>query len=149
HLSESAWAFVVTYALDMICLPATITVLVFIGWRHFQDVLSGTAMATFYLLLPYTAYLVDQVHHVLPTALLVWAVAAYRLPTVSGLLLGFATGTGYFPALLFPAWLSFYWRRGAGRFAGAFILALAVCFLYLAIIMWLDGDLAHRIQETL
>jgi hypothetical protein len=149
HISESDMAFLVKCTTAMICHLAIVIGLVFIGWRHFQDVLSGMAMATCYLLLPYTAYLVDQVHHVLPTAFLVWAVAAYRLPTLSGLLIGFAIGTGYFPALLFPAWLSFYWRRGAGRFAGAVLLALAVCFLYVAFIMWLDGDLVRRIQETL
>ena len=54
--------------------------LTIIGWRHFQDVHAGMAMATFYLVLPYTAYHVDQLHHVLPTALLVWTVAAYRRP---------------------------------------------------------------------
>src|SRR5205807_10190233 len=146
---ESHTVFLVECTAAMVCHLAIVAALVFIGWRHFQDVLTGMAMATFYLLLPYTAYLVDQIHHVLPTALLVWAIAAYRLPIVSGLLLGLATGTGYFPALLFPAWLSFYWRRGAGRFSAAFLMAFGLCLLPLAFVVRFDGDLAHRIQPTL
>src|SRR5439155_25257669 len=50
NLSESDMAFVVKCTTAMICHLAIIIGLVFIGWRHFQDVLSGTAMATFYLL---------------------------------------------------------------------------------------------------
>jgi hypothetical protein len=89
------------------------------------------------------------VHHVLPTALLVWAVAAFRLPTLSGLLLGLAAGTGYFPVFLFPVWLSFYWLRGAGRFAGAFGLSFSVCVAVIGVLLWLDGDLARSIQAAL
>ena len=48
-------------------------------------------------------------------ALIVWALAMYRVPTLSGALLGVAAGTAYFPALVFPLWVSFYWKRGAGR----------------------------------
>jgi hypothetical protein len=128
---------------------AIVVGLTFIGWRVFQDAHAGVAMATFYLLLPYTAYHVDQVHHVLPSALLVWAVAAYRKPTVSGLLLGVATCAGYFPALLFPAWLSFYWRRGAGRFSLAFLLAAGVGLTILAGILWNQGGLADSIRSAL
>jgi hypothetical protein len=141
--------FLVECTSAMICHLAIAIGLTLIGWRHFQDVQAGMAMATFYLLLPYTAYLVDQVHLVLPAAFLVWAVFAYRKPTIAGLLLGLATGTGYFPALLFPAWLSFYWRRGSARFSGAFLLAVGLCVLPPAIIMWLDGNLTQSIQSIL
>ncbi|HLJ92071.1 MAG TPA: hypothetical protein VKU02_02645 [Gemmataceae bacterium] len=133
----------------ILCHIAIVVALAIIGWRHFQDAHAGIAAATFYLLLPYTAYHVEQVHHVLPTALLMWAVAAYRRPCTAGLLLGLAAGTGYFPAFLFPAWLSFYWRRGAGRFAAAFALAGGLCLAVIAGILWAEGDLALRIQSTL
>src|SRR5262245_50407886 len=69
------------------CHLAVVAALVVIGWRHFQDAHAGMAMGTFYLLLPYTAMFFDQVQQVLPMALVLWAVAAYRLPTIAGLLL--------------------------------------------------------------
>jgi hypothetical protein len=133
----------------ILCHLAIVMALAYIGWRHYQDAHAGMAAATFYLLLPYTAYHVEQVHHVLPTALLLWAVAAYRRPFAAGLLLGLAAGTGYFPAFLFPVWLGFYWRRGAGRFAGGFTLAGGLCLAAIGWILWAEGDLAVRIQSTL
>ncbi len=105
--------------------------LVVIGWRHFQDLETGMAVATLYLLVPYTAFHVAQVHHVLPAAALVWAVAAYRHPALAGLLLGLAVASPYFPALLFPLWCGFYRGRGMGRFAAVFILV--------AFVLWLTG----------
>jgi hypothetical protein len=133
----------------IICHLAIVMGLILVAWRHYQDIHSGFAAATFYLLLPYTAYHVDQVHHVLPTAFLIWAVAAYRRPALAGLLLGLAGLTGYFPALLFPAWLGFYWRRSAGRFAAAFLLTVAACLAVVGLVLWLQGDLASIIRSTL
>jgi hypothetical protein len=123
--------------------------LAFIGWRHFQDPHAGVAAATFYLLVPYTAYHVEQVHHVLPAALLVWTVAVYRQPTWAGIFLGVAAGVGYFPALLFPAWFSFYWGRGAGRFTVGFLAAAGLFLAVLAGLLWMDGELAGRIHAAL
>src|SRR5262249_26231805 len=108
--------FWVGRSLAILCHLAVVVGLVIIGALHFQDTHAGMAAATFYLLLPYTAIHVGQFHHVWPMALVIWAVAAYRLPTLAGVLLGLAAGSVYFPLLLFPLWLSFYWRRGAGRF---------------------------------
>ncbi len=62
------------------CHLAVILALIVIGWRHFQDATTGMAAATFYLLLPYTAIYIGQLHHVWPIALIVWAVVAYRVP---------------------------------------------------------------------
>lgn len=141
--------FWVERGLAILCHLAVVVALVFIGCRHFQDAPAGMAAATFYLLLPYTAYHVEQVHHVWPVALLLWAIAAYRKPTVAGLLVGLAAGSIYFPMLTFPVWFSFYWRRGAGRFAAAFLLAASASLAMTGLILWLDGDLARSLQSVL
>jgi hypothetical protein len=149
HLASINTEFWVECISAILCHLALVVGLVVIGWKHFQDPHAGVAAATFYLLLPYTAYHVGQVHHILPTALLIWAVAAYRRPTVAGLLLGLACGTGYFPVLLSPLWLGFYWKRGEGRFLGAFVLAAGICLAAIAGILWMDGELARSIHSTL
>jgi hypothetical protein len=131
---------------------AVVAGLIFIGYRHFQDGLTGMAAATFYLLLPYTALFVGQMQHVLPVALLVWAVAAYRRPVLAGIFLGLAAGgVGgmYFPILVVPLWISFYWRRGAGRFTAAVVLAAAVTLATSGFILWMQGDLAGSLKSTL
>jgi hypothetical protein len=144
-LDTRAW---VKGGLAVFCHFAIVAGLVFIGCRHFQDAHAGMAAATFYLLLPYTAYHVGQVHHVWPIALMVWAVALYRLPALAGLLLGLAAGSVYFPVVAFPIWFSFYWRRGAGRFTGAFALAAGLCLAAIGIILWLDNELSRSIQSA-
>lgn len=93
--------------------------LVLIGRWHFSDTHLGLAMATLYLLLPCTAYDAGRVTHVLPGALIIWAVVAYRRPMVAGTLLGLACGTMFFAVFLLPVWMAFYWKRGAWRFAAA------------------------------
>jgi hypothetical protein len=118
--------------------------------RHFQDRAAGIGMGTLYLLVPYTAFDVGrQLHHVWPTAFLVWAVFFYRRPVVAGWLLGLATGTAIFPALLFPLWFGFYARRGAGRFARAFLTAVTVSVGITALVMWWGGDAGFGIATTL
>jgi hypothetical protein len=135
--------------LAILCQLAVVAALIFIGIRHFQDAPAGMAAATFYLLLPYTATFVGEFHHVWPTALLLWAVALYRFPLAAGVLVGLAAGVIYFPALTLPLWLSFYWRRGAGRFVAAFFLTAGLSLATLGLILWMDGDLARSIQEAL
>jgi hypothetical protein len=127
------------------CHLAIVTGLILIGWRHYQDAHAGMAAATFYLLLPYTAIDIGQWHYVWPMALMVWAVAGYRKPALAGLLLGLAAGTMYFPLLAFPIWLSFYWGRGAGRFAGAFVLTAALCLG----VIWMNDELVRGWQSAL
>src|SRR5438067_5112027 len=58
------------------CHLAVVVALIVIGAVHFQDASAGMAAATLYLLLPYIAFHVGQVHHAWPTALVLWAVAA-------------------------------------------------------------------------
>jgi hypothetical protein len=141
--------FWVQRGLAVLCHLIVAAGLIAMGYRHFQDATAGMAAATFYLLLPYTGLYVGQLHHVWPMALLVWALVLYRMPTFTGILIGLAAGTVYFPALVFPVWLSFYWRRGAGRFAAAFGLSAAVCLTVTAIMLWIDGELDSAIQSAL
>ncbi|HTQ37545.1 MAG TPA: hypothetical protein VMJ32_00865 [Pirellulales bacterium] len=122
---------------------AIIIGLVLIGYRHFDNIKTGIAAAVLYLLLPYTAILtghymdssahIGQVYHVSLAALLVWAVAMYRRPLISGILLGLAIGMFYYPIFLLPLWCSFYWKRGGKRFAVgvAAMLVLLVIILYM------------------
>ena len=91
--------------------------IVLIGSRHFANVRAGVGCSLLYLLLPYTAQMTGRVDHVLPAALLLWAVLCYRRPVVSGIFLGLAGGLVYYPLFLLPLWGSFYWRRGARKFA--------------------------------
>ncbi|HEY2760329.1 MAG TPA: hypothetical protein VGI75_06290 [Pirellulales bacterium] len=120
---------------------AVVAGMVFIGFRHFGNTRLGIAAAVLFLLLPYIAILtgrylemrnIGQVYHMVAAALLVWAVAAYRRPVISGILLGLAIGIFYYPIFLLPLWCSFYWQRGIMRFASGVVamLLLLVAVLY-------------------
>jgi hypothetical protein len=135
--SPEAVRFWAVRGLAMLCHAAVLVGLVMIGWRHFGDLTAGAGAAALYTLVPYTAYNIGQVHHVLPAAFLVWAVFCYRRPTVSGWLLGLAAGTSVFPALLFPLWFGFYSRRGASRFAVAFLAATSASVGITALVLWI------------
>lgn len=138
--SEADVRFWVERTLCMACHAAIVVALLLTGLRHFQDRAAGIGMGALYLLIPYTAFDVGrQLHHVWPTAFLVWAVYCYRRPAAAGWLLGLATGTSLFPAVLFPLWCGFYSRRGAGRFGTAFLTAAAVSVGVTAAVLWWDG----------
>lgn len=123
--------------------------LIVVGWRHFQDLHAGMAAATFYLMLPYTGAYVGQSHHVWPMALIIWALACYRTPTLAGLLMGLAAGTIYFPALLLPLWLGFYHGRGSGRFIVAAAVIASTALGITALDLWWKGELMHRLSEAM
>ncbi len=106
--------------------------MVVIGWRHFENTRLGIAAAVFYLLLPYTATMTGRVDHVLPGALMLWAIAAYRRPCIAGGLIGLAMGTIYYPVFLLPLWCGFYWERGVRRFA----LGVATALTSLVVALW-------------
>jgi hypothetical protein len=112
---------------------AVILGLIFIGTRHFGEFQAGLAMAALYLLLPCTAYDVGKFSHVLPSALIVWAFAAYRRPMLAGSLMGLACGTLFFPVFLLPLWVAFYGRRGSLRFVMALGIVGAVLLASLAL----------------
>lgn len=107
--------------------------MVLIGYRHFDNIHTGVAAATLYLLLPYTAEMTNQVDHVVPGALLVWAVQCYRRPAFAGIFLGLAAGMIFYPLFLLPLWCGFYWRRGLVRFLIAVAAMLALLSGLLAI----------------
>ncbi len=107
--------------------------LFFIGRWLFGDGKIGLSMATLYLLLPCTAYDVHKVIHVLPAALILWAVLAYRRPMVAGSLMGFACGALFFPVFLLPLWTAFYGKRNALRFGGAFAVVAVLMLVCLAL----------------
>lgn len=109
--------------------------MVVIGWKHFESPRLGIAAAVLYLLLPYTAWMNSSVDHVLPGALVLWAIAAYRRPFMAGALLGLAIGTIYYPVFLLPLWCSFYWERGVRRFAAG----VATALLALVAALWLTS----------
>ena len=104
---------------------AIVAGMVVIGWKHFENARLGIAAAVLFLLMPYTAWMNGSVDHLLPGALVVWAVACYRNPFVAGSLIGLAIGTIYYPVFLLPLWCSFYWERGVRRFALGVTAALA------------------------
>jgi hypothetical protein len=133
----------------ILCHLMVVVGLVLVARLHFQDITAGMAAATFYLLLPYTGYFVGQVHHVLPMVFVVWALVCYRWPTLAGVLLGLAVGTTFFPVLIVPLWISFYWRRGAGRFTVACVLVALACVVITLLILWWYGDLERALAHTL
>ena len=111
---------------------AIVAGMIAIGWLHFENARLGIAAAVLYLLLPYTAIMTGRVDHSLPGALVLWAVAAYRRPLVSGGLIGLAIGTIYYPVFLLPLWCGFYWERGIRRFC----LGVAASLLLLVFGLW-------------
>ena len=130
--------------LAMLAHLAVVLGLIFLARWHFGDLHLGLSMSTLYLLLPCTAYNVQYVNHVLPAALIVWALVAYRRPLMSGSLLGFACGTLMFPLFLLPIWASFYGRYGGIRFLGA--VAIVATALLLTVVRYSDGPEAFYQQ---
>ena len=125
--------------LAVVCHLAVVVGLLMIGLRHFQDLTTGMALGTIYLLVPYTAFHIAQFHLVWPAAFVTWAIFCYRRPVISGWLLGLAGGSAFVPLLLFPLWVGFYARRGAVRFAMAYLLAVGLSFGVTALLLWWEG----------
>jgi hypothetical protein len=113
---------------------AVVLGLVILGYWHFDNFKMGVGAATLYLMLPYTAQMTGHVDHVLPAALLLWAVVLYRRPVLAGLLLGLATSVVYYPLFLLPLWASFYAERGLGRFLSGVLVSVAIMVLSLALV---------------
>jgi hypothetical protein len=149
HLSlwvERSWA--------LLCHLSVAVGLALIGWRHFDDLRAGMASATFYLLLPYTFLLlphsplgVGRWDDAWPMALAVWAIFSYRRPMLAGAFLGFATVPAFFLIVTLPAWCSFYFRRGAGRFLLSFVLSAGLGLMVLGGLLWINGQLPTSLQS--
>lgn len=125
---------------------AIVVALFMLGYKLFGDPHAGLAMALLHLLLPCTFYQASEVIHVLPSALILWALVAWRKPIVSGSLLGLACGTLFFPLFLLPLWASFYGRRNAVRFLGS--LAAVGCVL-VGSLAFTSADINSLIQQVL
>jgi hypothetical protein len=124
----------VARTMSVISHLAVISALVIIGLWHFDNIKLGIGAATMYLLLPYTAQMTGHVNHVLPAALLLWAVVFYRRPAIAGIFIGLSVGAVYYPIFLLPLWISFYWQRGVIRFLSGLIGAVAVLAMSLLLV---------------
>ena len=87
-----------------------------VGWRHFQRPLTGLAMATCAMVMPYTRLAILDVGQLVPAALFVAAVVVQDRPRLAAVALGVAAA--WCPAMLglLPVWASYYRGRGARRF---------------------------------
>ncbi len=127
-----------SHILSILTHGAVVAGLIVAGKKLFGDVQLGLAAATLYMLLPGTAYDVGKFNHVLPAALIVWAIVFYRKPIVSGVFLGLACGAMFFPVFLLPLWFAFYGRRGSLKF-GIALGAVALVLVGSLALTSLDG----------
>jgi hypothetical protein len=135
-----------TRMLAIVAHLSVVMALVVFCQAHFGSAPTGVAAATLYLLLPYTAYQVDLVEHVVPVALMVWALVACRRPIVAGALLGLASGFAYFFVFLVPLWMSYLGRARIARFGvayGATLLVLA------SSVVWTSSGAASAAEQML
>ncbi|HRX77679.1 MAG TPA: hypothetical protein P5307_01395 [Pirellulaceae bacterium] len=126
---------------------AIVVGIVAIGYQHFSSMKTGIGVATLYLMLPYTSIMTGEVDHVLPAALLVWAVLTYRRPLIAGCFIGLSIGVAYYPIFLLPLWLSFYWQRGLMRFISGVVITVTASVL--SLLMVSDGlaDFLSHVQR--
>ena len=149
----------VARTLALLCHLAIAVGLVLIGMKIFQDAEAGAAAAALYLLLPYsflllpytpleTALKAGRWDHAWPMAWIIWTVLAYRRPAVAGAFLGVAAAPFFFPVVVLPAWLGFYWGRGALRFGLSFVLAGGLCLGLIGLAIWLNGGEFFSILQS-
>lgn len=120
--------------------------LVLFSYLYYGNFNVGVGIAIIYLMSPYTAIYTGHVLHVLPAALMIWALVGFRRPLLSGSLFGLAIGVSYYPIFLLPLWISFYWSRGVRRFLIGVIVALSVCILGLAFTSASVSDFFQQLQ---
>ena len=123
--------------------------MVLIGYRHFDNTHTGIAAASLYLLLPYTAEYTPRIDHVVPGALLVWAIQCYRRPAFAGIFIGLAAGLTWYPLFLLPLWCSFYWRRGLVRFCVSVAVVLGLVIASLALMPSSLGTFWVQFRHTI
>ncbi len=118
QIEDGRWLPNIARILAILSNLAIVFGIVGVGYWHFDNVKTGIGCAVMYLLLPYTAQMTGNLEHIVPAALLVLALLAYRQPVLAGMLLGLAAGLVYYPLFLLPLWISFYWHRGLKRLLG-------------------------------
>ncbi|MCE9552412.1 MAG: hypothetical protein K8T91_03420 [Planctomycetes bacterium] len=121
--------------------------LVMIGYWHFDNIKTGIAAAVLYLMLPYMPAMMGRPDHVVPAAFLVWAIALYRRPMLSGMFIGLAAGMIYYPLFLLPLWISFYWQRGLWRFCLGIVVTVSLLVGLLALNANDLGMFVHDLKE--
>jgi hypothetical protein len=148
HTADPQMTADIVVAKTMVILAhlAVVVAMVLIGYLHFENIKMGIGAATIYLMLPYTAQMTGHVYHVLPAALLLWAIVLYRRPAAAGLLIGLAMSVFYYPFFLLPLWLSFYWQRGVMRFTTGLLAAIGLMVLTL---VFVSGDVNSFIQKVI
>jgi len=109
---------------------ALVVGLVAVGWIHFEQPISGLAAATCYLLLPYARFALVDSGQLLPAAVIVGALVAYKRPVAAALMIGFSAG--WMPACigLLPLWAGFYRGRAALQFGLISASMLITCILF-------------------
>jgi hypothetical protein len=138
---------VVAKAMAILSHFAAVLGVVAVGYRHFDNLKMGIGAATLYLMLPYTALMTGRVDHVLPAALLLWAIVCYRRPLLAGIFIGLAAGVVYYPVFLLPLWLSFYWQRGVWRFLAGLFPTLALMILSLVFVSSDATEFQSNVQK--
>ena len=101
--------------------------LVLFCYFNYNNFKVGVGISTIYLMLPYTSMYTGYVLHVLPAALILWAIVSFRRPWIAGILFGLATSVSYYPVFLLPLWISFYWERGRWRFIVGSLISILIC----------------------
>lgn len=126
-LTRSRPQDILSRVLATLCHLVLSIALIAVGTQHFGRLSTGLAVATCYLILPYTRVAVVDTGQLVAAALIVCAVWQYERPMVAGALLGLAGG--WIPACLglLPLWTGFYMRRGARRFLALAIGVPLVC----------------------
>ncbi len=127
----SPWCEMLVISLVMLGHIAIVVGLVQIGHCHFNNLVTGISAAMLYLLLPYVNQVTGRLDHVIPAALIIWAVVLYRRPLFSGLCLGAAAALMFHPIFLVPLWCSYYWKRGLFRFLIGAVGIILVFYLLL------------------
>ena len=129
HPELSTWMLILT----LIIAGHLVIVFLFayIGYRHFGRLQTGIACAALYLFHPYSAQMIGRLDHVIPAALLLWSVLAYRRPFFAGLGIGAAAALVWYPLWLIPLWCSFYWQKGWIRFLAGTATALLAFVVFL------------------
>ena len=120
---------IVARVLAIIAHLSLVVTLLLIGWRLFDRLLTGIAMAACYLILPYTRMALVDSGQLVPAALIAAAVLWHSRPALAGGLIGLAAG--WVPACLglIAVWCGFYRGRGAWRFTLTAVVVVASCAL--------------------